>query len=386
MTSLSSAKSARPTMVDVAARAGVSVKTVSRVVNDEPGVREDTQRKVNAAIKALGFQRNDGARQLRRGRTSTIGLILEDLANPFYSQLTAAVEAEARLYDHLLISASAEGSPDLEASLLAALSARRVDGLVVVPAPRVHPGAAFPAEEAALTVPVVLVDRPVPGARADTVLSDNEGGIRSAVEHLVAHGHLRVGFLGDDATFWTAERRREAFVRTVQALALPGPPHVAMGPQTVDTLVEVLRTWTSEPEPVTAVVTGNNRITVGALHAMRHLDIVLALVGYDDFELADVLDPPVTVVHQDPALLGQRACQLLFARIAGDESPPRTVVVPTRLIVRGSGTIRAGPGAGRSTDHGPARSSRPGQERRHRSPPSTVTQGGLTPTDAPSSR
>lgn len=329
----------RPTMADVAAEANVSVKTVSRVVNHEAGVRPDTAARVVAVIERLGFRRTDSGRLLRLGRTSTIGLVVEDLANPFYSQIGAAVEREARIRRHQLITASAEGSPSRERAVLAELVARRVDGLVVVPA------GATPVADAdvlASGTPIVYLDRPVRGD-ADMILSDNHGGIRSAMEHLVAHGHRRIGFLGDDPEFWTARQRREAFTGVHDDLHLPDPPRVCMGPHTMATVGEALTGWTSGRDPVTAVITGNNRITIHALRAMRRLDLPLALVGYDDFELADLIDPPVTVIHQDPAAMGQKAAQQLFVRLLGEEAPATTVVMPTRLIVRASGRAPRAP-------------------------------------------
>jgi LacI family transcriptional regulator len=330
-------------MADVAAEANVSVKTVSRVVNHEDGVRPDTAARVVAVMERLGFRRIDNTRPLRLGRTNTIGLVVEDLANPFYSQIGAAVEREARIRQHQLITASAEGSPSRERAVLAELLARRVDGLVVVPA------GATPTVDAdvlASGTPIVYLDRPVRG-EADMILSDNHGGIRSAMEHLVAHGHRRVGFLGDDPEFWTARQRREAFAGVHGDLHLTGTPPVCMGPHTVATVGEALTTWTRGKDRVTAIITGNNRITVHALRAMRRLGLPLALVGYDDFELADLIDPPVTVIHQDPAAMGQRAAQQLFVRLLGEEPRATTVVMPTRLIVRASGhRQRAGAPAG----------------------------------------
>lgn len=325
-------------MADVAAEAHVSVKTVSRVVNREPGVRRDTELRVRAVIDRIGFMRHDGARILRQGRTQTIALVVEDLANPFYSQISAAVEREARIRQYQLITASAEGSPTRERGVLESLINRRVDGLVVVPAgerPAVDPTVA------ASGTPIVYVDRPVRGQATDTVISDNPGGVRSAVEHLVANGHRRIALLGDDAEFWTARQRREAFVQIHDALGLPGDAKVSMGPHTVDSLTERLATWSRERSPVTAVITGNNRVTLAALHAMRRSGVEMGLVGYDDFELADLIEPAVTVVNQDPTSMGQKAALQLFARILGDESPDQTVVMPTRLIVRESGRLPA---------------------------------------------
>ena len=323
-------------MADVAAEAHVSVKTVSRVVNREPGVRRDTELRVRGVIDRIGFMRHDGARILRQGRTKTIALVVEDLANPFYSQISAAVEREARIRQHQLITASAEGSPTRERVVLEGLINRRVDGLVVVPAgerPVVDPTVT------ASGTPIVYVDRPVRGEPCDTVISDNPGGVRSAVEHLVANGHRRIAFLGDDAGFWTARQRREAFVAIHDALGLPGDTRIAMGPHTAPSLATRLSAWSRERTPITAMITGNNRVTLAALHAMRAVGVEMGLVGYDDFELADLVEPSVTVVHQDPASIGQKAVLQLFARLLGDESPAQTVVMPTRLIVRDSGRL-----------------------------------------------
>lgn len=328
----------RPTMVDVAKHAHVSLKTVSRVVNDEPGVRPETAERVRESIRALGFRRNDGARQLRRGRTASIGLVVEDLADPFYSTLAAAVERVARRHEHLLLTASAEGSADREQSIVEAFLDRRVDGLIIVPAETEH---AWLRPEVGDRTPVVFVDRPATGIEADAVLIDNRGGVRSAVEHLVAHGHQRLGFLGDDASFWTARERRAGFEESLGTLAAIEGGSVAMGPYELDDLTTVLCEWTADPDGITAVVTGNNRVTAQLLHAKRGVDAPLALVSFDDFEYADLLDPPVTVVSQDPDALGEQAAHALFSRL--DESnadtepqPTREIVLPTRLIVRGT--------------------------------------------------
>jgi LacI family transcriptional regulator len=321
-------------MVDVAREAGVSLKTVSRVVNGEARVAPETARRVRRVIDRLGFQRNTSASQLRRGTSASIGLVVEDLSNPFYSQLAAAVEREAGREGHLLITASAEGDPERETALVAVLLARQVDGLVVVPAGVGTSG------HRTWGAPVVYVDRPGSDESADNVLSDNAGGIRAAVEHLAARGHRRIGFLGDDPSYWTAQERERAFRDTHAALRFEGAPTVAMGPHTPESLSDVLTRWTTGPDPVTALVTGNNRVTVAMLRAVRRLGTSVAYVGYDDFELADLLEPPVTVVHQDPGAMGRAAAQQLFARVHGDDSPPRSVTVPTRLVVRASGDLR----------------------------------------------
>jgi len=174
----------RPTMKDVAARAGVGLKTVSRVVNGEPGVTPDTERRVQEAIDALGFRRNDSARVLRKGSTASIGLVLEDLADPFYGPLSRAVEEVARAHGALLINGSSAEDPDREQELVLALCARRVDGLVVIPAGDDH---RYLEPEIKAGVATVFVDRPAGRIDADVVLSDSFGGARDGVAHL---GHI----------------------------------------------------------------------------------------------------------------------------------------------------------------------------------------------------
>lgn len=320
-------------MADVAAEAHVSIKTVSRVVNQEGGVRSETAERVRSVIERLGFRRGDPSRIVRQGRSFTIGLVVEDLANPFYSLIGAGVEREARIRHHRLIIASAEGSPRRERTVVEGLMASRIDGLIAVPAS--ESSGLHDIVDAA--TPLVHLDRPARGSIGDTVLSDNVGGVRSAVEHLVANGHRQIAFLGDDSEFWTSRQRRDAFNDVHASLGLGERARIAMGPHTADGIIEILAGWQRQPDPPTAVLTGNNRVTILTLHALRALDLRLGLVGYDDFELADLMDPPITVVHQDPVAIGQKAAQQLFARLLGDESPPETIVMPTRLIVRGSG-------------------------------------------------
>jgi LacI family transcriptional regulator len=323
-------------MSDVARLAKVSIKTVSRVVNAEPGVTPSTRQRVDDAITRLGFVRNDGASQLRRGRTETVGLIVEDLSDPFYSTLAGAVERVARQHGHLLMTGSGEGYSDQERSLIGAFLSRRVSGLLVVPTRSDH---AWLADEVAAGTPVVFLDRPVEGVSADTFLADNEGGVRSAVEHLAAHGHRHIGFVGDDPAFWTAARRLAGFETATRALGLRSDT-VAMGPHDERELAARLSAWAADAgDPVTAVLTGNNRVSVAALRALRDAGLRLGIVGFDDFELADLLDPAITVVAQDPAALGEQATHMLFRRLAGDTAPPRSVTLPTRLVVRESGRI-----------------------------------------------
>ncbi|MEU2117698.1 LacI family DNA-binding transcriptional regulator [Streptomyces sp. NPDC016459] len=325
----------RPTMKDVAARAGVGLKTVSRVVNGEPGVTPDTERRVQEAIEVLGFRRNDSARVLRKGRTATVGLVLEDLADPFYGPLSRAVEEVARAHGALLINGSSAEDPDREQELALALCARRVDGLIVIPAGDDH---RYLEPEMRAGVATVFVDRPAGLIEADAVLSDSFGGARDGVAHLIAHGHRRIGFIGDRPRIHTSAERLRGYRAAMEDAGLPvRDAWVSAGSTDPERVTSAVRELLAGPEPVTALFAGNNRVTVTAVRALAGRARPVALVGFDDIELADLLG--VTVIAQDAAALGRTAAERLFRRLDGAAEAPQRVVLGTTLIPRGSGEI-----------------------------------------------
>ena len=320
-------------MRDVAERAGVSLKTVSRVINAEAGVTPATAERVTAAIAELGFERNDLAASLRHGRSShTLGLVIEDVANPFYSVIAQAVEAVARERGFLLITTSAGEDAERERELVAALLRRRVDALLIVPAGPDH-------RYLASSTHAVFLDRPPLGIDADTVLLDDVGGARSAVEHLIAHGHTRIACVADDADLYTMRERITGYRDALQAAGIePDPALLLTGSSDVAAAQAAVARLLALPDRPTAIFTANNRNTVGALHALGDVPDPPALAGFDDFELADLLG--TTVVRADPWKLGEQAAALAFARLDGDERPPITVTIPTELVARGSGERR----------------------------------------------
>jgi LacI family transcriptional regulator len=328
----------RPTMRDVAELAGVSLKTVSRVINEEPGVAAHTAERVGAAIAELGFQRNDLARSLRQGRSSaTIGLITEDVGNPFYSAIAQAVEHAAREHGCMLITSSCEEDPERERELVQALLRRRVDALLLVPASRDH---SYLGRELGDTTPVVFLDRPPEGVEADSVLLDNQGGARSAVEHLLAHGHRRIAYVADPDVLYTAAERLTGYRDAMAAAGVEIDPElVRLGSHDAVQAEAVVREMLALPpgSRPTAFFCGNNRHTVGALRALRGLEHEIALVGFDDFELADLLG--ITVVRHEIQDLGLHAAALAFARLEGQGGPSRQVIVETRIVARGSGEV-----------------------------------------------
>jgi LacI family transcriptional regulator len=355
----------RATMRDVAAAAGVSLMTVSRVVNGESGVQPETAARVNRAIRRLGYQRNDAARQLRRkGKpTQIIGLLLDDIANPFFATLARAVEDAARLHSFVVLIGSSNDSLEREREVISAFSARRVDGVILVPAAGNH---RFLRAQQELGVKVVCVDRPADNLAADTVLVDNRRGAYRAIRHLMLHGHRRIGYLGDREDIWAVRERYAGFIEALAEDGLaPDPELVRHGLRNRADAAAAVIALLTHADPPTALFTSNDLVTMGAIDAMHDRStglawasgrgaglawasgrgglIPVALVGFDEFALADKLNPPVTVVAQDPAAIGATAAQLLFARINGDASPPREVVLLTRLIPRGSGEIRVSP-------------------------------------------
>lgn len=324
-------------MVDVARKAGVSLKTVSRVVNEEGPVKDSTIRSVQAAIAALGFRRNEGASALRRGTTTrSLGVLLENVSDPFYSALTRAVEEVALRHDYLVFTGSSDEDAARERRLALAFCSRRVDGLVIVPTPDDH---RYLAPEVRAGTHVVFADRPGPGLPADAVLVDNAGGTQAAVEHLAAHRHKRIAFLGDDRRIFTAAERLRGYRRAVKRVGLSADESlISMGTPTEESVRAALARFAALRRPPTALITGNNRTTVLVLRILAASPSARpALVGFDDFELSEVVVPAVTVIAQNPAAIGAAAADVMFSRLAGDRRPPRRVVLPVRLIARGSG-------------------------------------------------
>jgi LacI family transcriptional regulator len=331
----------RATMLDVAALAGVGLKTVSRVVNAEPGVSPELESRVRQAIEQLHYRRDANAATLRRlGRkTQTIGLVLEDVSNPFSSALHRAVEDAARERGVLVFAGSCDEHPDRERELIGSFRERRVDGIVVVPASHDH---AYLYVERRAGTALVFVDRPASHLDADSVVSDNAGGALSAVRHLLEHGHRRVGFLGDLLSIATAEARLRGYTR---ALELAG---IALNEELIRTELRdpeaagaAIDDMLALPEPPTAFFTAQNLLTIGGVRALRRAgrEREIALIGFDDISLADMLDPAISVVAQDPQAMGRAAADQLFRRLDGDTSPAVHRVIPVTLIARGSGEI-----------------------------------------------
>lgn len=332
---------ARATIRDVAALAGVGIKTVSRVVNDEANVSPQMRERVQRAVTALNFKPNQGAGALRRrdGKTLTLGLLLDAVDNPFSAAISRAVEVVAGERGTAVFAASSNDDPERERALVDAFARRRVDGLIVTP---ISSDQGYLHAEREQGMPLVFVDRPPVGILADAVVTDNYEAAIRATRHLIAHGHRRIAHLGDELTIATARERRRGFTDAMAAAGLTDDAdlhsdNLRSESESFAAVTELMQ----RPSRPTALFTSQNLVTIGALRALHALGLQheVALISFDDVALGDLIEPAVTAMAQDPAKLGTIAAERLFARLDGDSTPERTFVVPATLIARGSGEI-----------------------------------------------
>ncbi len=329
-------------MREVAALAGVSLKTVSRVVNREAGVSPVVTSRVERAVAQLGYRHNLAASNLRRGdgRSAMVGALLQDVSNSFSASLLRSLEDAAHERDVAIVASSLDEEPERERSLVESLVRRRVDGLLLMPATERQE---YLADDLRSGLPVVFVDRRPNGVDTDSVTIDNDLGARLAVNHLIAHGHRRIALLGDLTSIQTARSRHEGYLAALREAGLEPDPRITMtalrSPEDADDATGRLLDL---DDPPTAVFAARNSLAVGAIRALHQRGVAgrVALVGFDDFPLADIVDPPLTVIRQNVAAIGAEVAARLFARIDGDTSAPSHIVLKPELVPRGSGEIR----------------------------------------------
>lgn len=332
----------RPTMRHVAALAGVGIKTVSRVMNDEAGVSEATRQRVLSASQQLNYQLDMAAGSLRRAgrQTLSIGLLLPSVANPFSGEIHRALEDTLAVRGIAVFAASLDDDPEREKALVAAFLGRRVDGLVLTP---IAKSQSYVIPEHSRDLPMVFIDREPVGIEADAVVTDNAIGAARAAAHLMAQGHTKLAYLGDRTDIQTARERRRGFIEELgrAGIATSAVP-VLEGLHDEESAHRAAVELLSSENPPTAIFSSQNLVTFGVMRALKELGASrkVALVGFDDFTLADMMDPGITVIAQHPERIGKLAAERLLARIDGDDRAPQTYVVPTELIQRGSGEIR----------------------------------------------
>jgi len=336
---LEQAPRGRAKLLDVAARAGVSRATASLVLRESPLVADETRQRVLFAMAALGYVQHRGAASLRTKRSHTIGLVIPDVTNPFFAEMTIGVEQEVDEAENVVLLSNTSERISRQDRLLATMQAHRADGVLLCPAE--NTSAETLARLDAWHLPYVLVVRYVEGARADFVAADNVGGAQLAVDHLIAHGHRRIGFVGGPAHSSARHDRLLGFRRALRRHDLVADDALAPTSSTTRHDGErAMRTLLDLPEPPTAVVCYNDVVAFGAMLALRARGLEpgrdVAVVGFDDIAEAALWHPPLTTVGVAPRRIGEEAARLLLDRIAQPERPPRQVILSPRLVVRAS--------------------------------------------------
>jgi len=329
---------------DVAKRAGVSVATVSYVLNGTRNVSAEVREAVLKAVQEVHYVPNVVAKSLRERRTKTLGCIVPDISNPFFAALIKAFEWAARQEGYRVIVGNAEENEQVEEDLMYNLLARKVEGIALVPTKN----SPSYLDLFRGRVPIVIVDRLTIGDMFDTVGAQNEEGAYQATTFLLEQGHRRILFLASDLSLLNIQERLAGYQRAHTQKELPLEPALVVEcgrvtrAQTQEKVTRALKAL----KP-TAVIAATNRLTLVALGAARHLGLTipgdLSLVGFDDFEWSSLLDPPLTVVAQPVEAMGQEAFRVLLERITyGEVSPqPFNVRLPCTLVVRGSTLPRA---------------------------------------------
>ena len=292
-------------------------------------------------MSTLNFKPHQGAGALRRGdrKTLTLGLLIDAVDNPFSASINRAVESVASPRHTAVFAASFDDDPDRERELIEAFTRRRVDGLILTTITSDH---GYLQSEREQGMAIVFVDRPPVGLAVDAVLSNNYESAVAATRHLIEHGHRRIAHLGDELAISTARERRRGYSDAMIGAGLTDEEsqHTDNLRSEDEAYAAVRRLMGLQVRP-TALFTSQNLVTIGAVKALHHLGLQheIALIGFDDLPLADLVTPGVTVMAQDPVEIGTVAAQRLFARLDGDDSPAQEIVVPTELIIRGSGEI-----------------------------------------------
>jgi LacI family transcriptional regulator len=326
----------RAILRDVAEAAGVSLRTASRVLNDDHRVAADTRRRVQEAMRELEFQPDAMARSLRAGTDATIGLVVESIADPFFSALTEAVESTIAITGKSVLVASTHRDSASERRIVEGMLQRRVSGLLISPTGEDHSWLAR------IQAPVVFVDRAAEGLEADLVGIDDHRAAVEAVNHLLAYGHRRIAYVGDTPAITTSAARLAGYRDALTSSGLDIDELLiradcAVAPAAAAATAALL----DLENPPTAIFSAGTRCSLGVvptLHARGRSD--LALVGFGDFAMADTLQPAITVIDHSAPEVGRAAAARLLARIADPGLGVQHLQLPVRLLERGSGEQR----------------------------------------------
>ncbi|WEV67040.1 LacI family DNA-binding transcriptional regulator [Bifidobacterium sp. ESL0769] len=319
--------------------AKVSPKTVSRVINGERYVSKELHEKVIEAINELNYLPDSHAANLRRNnkRSNTIGVLVGSKANPFSSTIHWAIDTIATQHSNLVLASALTGDSEQDHNIITTMLSHRIDALALV-TPITNQSFLLPEVKRGLVV--AFIDSPPLGISADSIMADNFQGAFLATSHLMEHGHTRIAYLGADPQVFTVHERQRGFLEATKQLGSKGKAIVInnLDEKTVFPAVKQILAGSNPPTAIFAAQNLIARETIRALHNLKKEHDV-ALVGFDDNELFDIVDPAITVVAQDANQLGTVAAQQIFNRLEGDTSEAHHIVLPTKLIERGSGEI-----------------------------------------------
>ena len=327
------------TMKDVAGYAGVSMATVSRVVNNDPNVAPELRARVLDAVQALGYHPNRAARRLRGSPGDVLGLLISDMQNPFFVSVLAGVE-EMAYANHMSVLLCNTGEDSARQQMyLNVMLAERVAGLIFVPTPSTTASSLASVIQAG--VPLILLDRWIEGLETDMVTVDNARGAYAAVKHLTDLGYTRIAMIAGSSELTTGSERQQGYLDALSAAGIrPERQLLKIGNSQRESGYRLARELMLQAEPPRAIFVANNLMTMGALQAIRELKFRIpedvALVGFDDMPWSGELFPPLTAVSQPTYDLGREAVHLLLRRLAEPNAPFRTLTLQTRLIVRES--------------------------------------------------
>lgn len=328
----------RPTISDVARMADVSKSTVSHVLNNTRFVEAETRRRVQAAIDKLGYRPSTAARSLTTKRSGTVGMIISDASNFFFSEMLRGVEDVLRQQQYGLIVCNTDEVLEREADYLDLLVRQRVDGIIAAATSQRW---AVLNDAEALRTPVVFVDRTFDDLDGPYVGVDNEGGAYLGTCHLIARGYREIGVLAGFQRLSTMRERLSGFVRAMHEAGLPlRDEWILPSPLSIEAGKTAMHKILSLADPPRAIFVNNNLLTLGALLALEEMDLScpvnVALVGFDDHPWAAISNPPLTVVRQPTREMGRTAANTLLELINDREPPSRRVVLDCELIARKS--------------------------------------------------
>lgn len=312
--------------------------TVSRVINQVPGkkVSPETAARVAEVIARLGYEPNHVARHLRGSRSGVIGLVITQVNDPFCAACALAVEAEARAHGYVTMLMASEEDPALEEQQIVTLRRRQAEGLIIMPASRKPSHGPIPLPQG---LPTVAIDRPLAGHATDAVMIHNRASARELTQHLLAHGHRRIAFLGYGAQIYTIRERLRGYQEAMKAAGLESYVDLA-GSDASPAEAQTLKALASRDRP-TALFATNSMVVRGVMQAAAGQGLTipadLAVAGFDDFPWAGLVQPGLTLVHQPSEAIGRRAASMLFERLHGScDAAPRRILLDAQLVIRRS--------------------------------------------------